>query len=271
MNRRHPTFACEGSELAATLDLPMQGEAHGTGLLIVTGGNELRAGAWDGQAQLAARVAAEGHPVFRFDRRGVGDSEGANGEFRESGPDIAAALAAFREACPTLTRIVAMGNCDAASALMLAGGAGCDGLLLANPWTFEGDTESAEPPPQVLRQHYLRRLADPAAIRRLLTGGVSIRKLLSSLRGAVQAPPPPSGLAQQIAAGLADFRGPAVIALAERDRTAQAFLASWKKNDPRIHRCPGATHSFVEADAREWLAAEVLAMLAGVSEGLPQS
>ena len=111
MSRRHLTFACEGSILAATLDEGMAA----TGLLIVSGGNELRSGPWSGQAQLAAQIAEAGYPVFRFDRRGIGDSEGPNGEFRSSAADIAAAFAAFRSACPHMVRIVAMGNCDAAS------------------------------------------------------------------------------------------------------------------------------------------------------------
>ena len=115
MSRRHLTFSCEGSTLVGSLD-----EAEGTtGLLIVTGGNELRSGAWAGQAQFAARIAEAGFPVFRFDRRGTGDSDGPNGEFRSSALDIAAALAAFHAQRPTLNRIVGFGNCDAASALML--------------------------------------------------------------------------------------------------------------------------------------------------------
>src|SRR3569833_917642 len=98
MGRRHLSFACEGARLAATLD-----EAAGSaGLLFVSGGNETRAGAISGQAQHAARIAGAGYPVFRFDRRGVGDSEGENRGFRASAPDIAAALQAFRAACPTL-------------------------------------------------------------------------------------------------------------------------------------------------------------------------
>ena len=145
MSRRHLTFACEGSLLAGTLD-----EAPGeTGLLIVTGGNETRAGAWNGQAQLAARIAAAGHPVLRFDRRGCGDSEGPNSGFAASGPDIAAALAAFRAECPRLSRVVAMGNCDAASALMLAKGEGFDALILSNPWTIE-EPDAAPPPDAAL-------------------------------------------------------------------------------------------------------------------------
>src|SRR5690606_29966334 len=131
--RRHLSFDCEGAALAATLD-----EAPGTtGLLIVSGGNEIRSGAHRGMAMLAQRIAAAGHPVFRFDRRGVGDSEGENRGFEASGPDIAAAIAAFRGATPHVTRIAAFGNCDAASALLLHRPAGIDALLLANPWTYE--------------------------------------------------------------------------------------------------------------------------------------
>src|SRR5699024_10430262 len=149
MTRRHISFACEGSTLAGTLD-----EGSSTaGLLIVSGGREVRSGAWNGQARLAARLAEAGHPTFRFDRRGVGDSEGPNGGFRTSGPDMAAALTAFRAECPHLTRVVAFGNCDAASALMIAGGAGCDALILSNPWTIEGTGEgNGNPaPPAALR------------------------------------------------------------------------------------------------------------------------
>ena len=117
--RHQLSFPCEGATLAATLD-----EAPGTtGLLIVSGGNEIRSGAHRGMATLAQRIAAAGHPVFRFDRRGIGDSEGENTGYTNSGPDIAAAIAAFRRAAPQLTRIIAFGNCDAASALgPVAGG-----------------------------------------------------------------------------------------------------------------------------------------------------
>lgn len=255
MSRRHVVFACDGSALAGTID---EGAAT-TGLLIVSGGNEVRAGAWNGQALLAARIAAAGFPVLRFDRRGVGDSEGPNGDFRSSAPDIAAALAAFRDTCPQIARIAALGNCDAASALMLAGGADCNALVLANPWTIED--EAAVPPPAALRGHYAKRLTNPAALRRLLTGGVGLRGLFGSLLAASRGTPPPTGLAQEMAAGLAKFDGPVKILIAGRDRTAQIFLAAWKKDDPRLRRCDEATHSFVEPEAREWLEAQLLEVL----------
>ena len=257
MTRRHLAFACEGAQLIGTLDEA----ASDTGLLLVSGGNEVRAGAWGGQAQLAARIAAEGFPVFRFDRRGVGDSTGENRGFRHSAADIAAALAAFRAACPHLARVVALGNCDAASALMLAQGAGADALVLCNPWTIESD--DAAPPPAALRDHYRQRLADPRALLRLLTGKVSPARLLASLRDALRKPPPPTSLAQDMAAGIAAYAGPVRFLLAGRDRTAQAFAATWPGNDARCITCAGATHSFVEADARDWLAEQVLGALRG--------
>ncbi|OJW63320.1 MAG: hydrolase 1, exosortase A system-associated [Sphingomonadales bacterium 63-6] len=260
MSRIHLTFPCAGAQLFGTLDEAAAGAPGKAGLLIVTGGNETRAGAFSGQAQLAARIAAAGHPVFRFDRRGVGDSEGANGGFLSSAPDIAAALAAFRAAVPGMERVAGFGNCDGASALMLARGAGLDALVLANPWTIE--SEDAPPPPEAIRARYSSKLRDPAEVLRLLTGKVSFGKLARGIKQALRPAPPPSSLAQQVAHGLGAFPGPATILLAERDRTAQIFAAGWDPADPRLRHCPGASHAFVEAHAREWLAAQLLEMLA---------
>lgn len=256
MMRRHFTFECDGLQLAATLD---EGDAR-TGLLLVSGGNEVRAGAWNGQARFAAHIAAEGYPVMRFDRRGVGDSEGVNGEFRSSAPDIAAALAAFRKQCPQLMRVMGFGNCDAASALMLTRGAGFDALILSNPWTIEEGGEEA--PAEVLRDHYRRRLANPAAIKRLFSGKVPVGKLARSLVAALRpAPKRPGGLAAEMAEGLTGYPGRVHFLIAGRDRTGLAFLSKWDKTDPLIRICPDATHSYVEPQSREWLIREVLQML----------
>ena len=269
MNRRHITFGCAGSTLVGTLN-PAPGR---TGLLIVSGGNELRSGPWSSQRQIAETAALAGFPAFRFDRRGVGDSEGENTGFANSADDIAAAIAAFRAHVPTLKQIVAFGNCDAASALMLNHGMGIDAMVLANPWTFEPEPEAephsgAQPqsasltmPPSVLRQHYLRRLASPAALWRLLTGKVNLALLAASLTEAARRNAPPGMLAARMAVGLKRFHGPATILLAGNDRTAQAFLAQWDRSDPRVRICPGASHSFVEPPARIWLQGQILAAL----------
>jgi exosortase A-associated hydrolase 1 len=256
MTRRHLAFACEGETLAATLD-----DAPGTsGLLLVSGGNEIRAGAFAGQAQLAAQVAAAGFPVFRFDRRGVGDSSGENRSFRGAADDIAAALAAFRRECPHVAQVVGFGNCDAASALMLGAGLGCDALVLTNPWTIEQD--DGAPPPAAIRERYAAKLRDPKELARLATGKVSLRKLAGGVGRALRPAPPPTSLVREMAEGLARFGGPVDILLAERDRTAQAFSAAWDTGDSRLARCAGASHAFVERDAREWLLTRLLEVLA---------
>lgn len=260
MSRLHLTFGCGESKLAASLDT-----APGTtGLLIVSGGNEIRSGAFAGQSLLAARIARAGFPVLRFDRRGVGDSEGENRGFRHAARDIAAAIEAFRALAPQLERVVAFGNCDAASALMLAGGAGCDGLVLSNPWTIEaedGEDAAEALPPEAIRARYLEKLANPREVVRLLRGGVDLAKLARGVARSLRPAPPPSSLAGEMREGLARFRGPVRILVATADRTAQVFESAWDTSDPRIARCEGAGHAYVEPEHRAWLEAQVLAGL----------
>ncbi len=253
MTRLPLTFPCGGSSLAGTLDIA----SGSSGLLMVSGGSEIRSGAFSGQARLAMRLAEAGFPVFRFDRRGVGDSDGEDRGFRSSQNDIAAALAAFRAMAPKLDRVIGFGNCDAASALMLGGGTGCDGLVLSNPWVIE-DGDADAPPPSAIRARYAEKLRNPKEVARLLSGGVDLRKLSRGLLGALKPKPAATSLAQGMAAGLAGFEGPVKIFLAARDRTAQVFEAAWDASDSRIERCENAGHSYAEPRASEWLYHQLL-------------
>ncbi len=214
--RRLLNFTSEGETLVSTLD-----EAAGTtGLLIVSGGNEVRVGAHRGMALLAARLAASGMPVFRFDRRGVGDSSGENGGYLSSAPDMAAAAAMFRREAPHIERLVGFGNCDAATALALFGRkAGVERLVLANPWVVERPVDDL-PPAAAISARYAERVRNPREWWRLLRGGVDMLKLMKGLR-AVLGTRPEAALARQVAAALADMD--ATIILAARDATAIAY------------------------------------------------
>jgi hypothetical protein len=102
--------------------------------------------------------------------------------------------------------VVGFGNCDAASALMLNAGGGCDALVLANPWTIEQGRRRPAPrrDPRPLR----REAENPKELVRLATGKVSLKKLAGGLKRAVARAPPPTSLAQEMKAGLAHFAGP---------------------------------------------------------------
>lgn len=257
MSRSHLTFPCAGETLVATLDA-----APGpVGLLLVSGGNETRAGAFSGQARLAARLAAAGHPVLRFDRRGVGDSTGDNAGFTGSGPDMAAALALFRQQQPQLQAVVGFGNCDAASALLLHHGARCDALALANPWTFAQAQHDA-PDPASIRQRYAAKLKSPAEVWRLVTGKVSFGKLAKGLVRAARPPDTAGPLVQAMRQGLAAFGGPVRFILADNDRTAQAFMQAMPETRAAWAICANAGHAFAGPEASDWLFSQLSALLA---------
>jgi exosortase A-associated hydrolase 1 len=219
--RRHLTFDCDGSVLIGTLD---QGPAD-AGLLIVSGGNEIRMGAHRGMAMLAQDLATMGFPVFRFDRRGIGDSEGENGGFESSRDDILAAVSAFRAACPKIKNIVAFGNCDAATALWLHQPLPFDALVLANPWLVEASAN--RPAPAAARSYYVNRVRDLRAWAGLLSGTVNLPKMFRSLSRATQRDRT-SSLAERVADMLERFPVETNILLAERDGTAVAFKAQWE-------------------------------------------
>jgi exosortase A-associated hydrolase 1 len=254
--RRVIGFACGGDMLAGTLDT---GDGS-TGLLIVTGGNEVRAGAHRGMAMLAASLAADGVPVFRFDRRGVGDSEGANGGYLGSRDDLVAAVAAFRAEAPAVRRLVGFGNCDGASALALFGReAGLDAVVLANPWVVEDHDDL--PPAAAIRSRYARRLASPRAWLRLLRGGVDISKLVSGLLKIFT--PASQDLAGRVCASIAEWGEDARVILARGDNTAVAFAAAAAAHDlpTRTEFIDTASHSFARANDAAALAKAIRAAL----------
>ena len=230
---------CEGETILATIDGPTDATS---GWLFVTGGTQTRVGPHRLYERLAHRFGEAGQAVIRFDRRGVGDSTGDDPGHFGNGPDIAAALAALRAHAPGLTEITGFGLCDGATSLALFGRtAGIDWLALANPWVIEPRDDL--PPAAAIRGYYRKRLTDPKAWAKLLTGGVNFGKLARGIArsGASE----DDSLARKVVAGIAP--GDTII-LAEGDGTAQAFADAWSKlaTTPAVETVRIATpsHSF---------------------------
>lgn len=249
--RRIINFTCEGATLAGTLD-----EGHLTsGLLIVSGGNEIRIGAHRGMADLAQTIASNGYPVYRFDRRGIGDSNGENNGFESSGPDIEVALVTFRAASPQMSRVIAFGNCDAATALIMHD-TDVDHLVLANPWVIEATDDL--PPPAAIKDRYARRLRDPNAWLALISGKINIYSLIRGLNRITRSKSKVTGLVDRVATAIVNDNRPTTILLATGDNTAIAFADAWKgfgfeparrRAEVKIVNMNSASHSFAnEAD-----------------------
>ena len=227
-------FPCEGEPLVGVLHTAGNDVAlPGTGVLIVSGGMQVRAGPHRSHVELAQALASKGLPTMRFDRRGIGDSGGTDVGFELSGPDIQAAIDAL-VAGTSVEGCIGYGLCDGASALALLAPREprLTGLILVNPWTIdEADQENS-----LVMHHYRRRMRDPRQLGRLLRGEIELGPALRSLGrslgrvalGRLRARPRPAilPLAHRMAASLTGFNGPIHIILSSHDRTAATFQAA---------------------------------------------
>ena len=218
--RRLIAFSCEGATMAGSVDVGESAAQRDMGVLLVIGGSQTRIGSHRMYERLSKALADKGYACFRYDRRGVGDSEGVDAGFRGSGPDLKAAADAFRSEVPGLTRITGFGLCDGATALALYGDeAGLDGLILANPWLVEA--EEGAPAPAAIRAHYRKRLLSWSGLKRLFTGAVNLRKLWGGIRKLFSRRKPES-LSNDVAQALLRHRIPAEMILCTGDNTAIA-------------------------------------------------
>ena len=259
-------FECGGDALIGILTVPPA--MRDVGVVIVVGGPQYRVGSHRQFVHLARALAREGFPAFRFDYRGMGDSEGAARSFEDVSEDVAAAIAAFRGACPGIAKIVLWGLCDAASAALLyvgsARGTPIAGLVLANPWV-RGKTTLAR---THVKHYYRARLFEARFWARLLRGDVRIvdacRGFAKAVRSALRGSDAVAGVSQsfreRMASGLAAFRGPVLLLLSGRDLTAREFEehvradAAWNGllRGECVERCDllEADHTFSDPRAR---------------------
>jgi exosortase A-associated hydrolase 1 len=165
-------FQCEENDLLGILTLP--NKSAEIGVLVIVGGPQYRVGSHRQFVQLSRAIAASGFYVFRFDVRGMGDSEGEKRNFENISSDIEAAKNSFRLNVPHLKRIILWGLCDGASAALLY----CyeykdtqvDGLCLLNPWVRSDESHARN----TLKFYYKNRLFKKDFWSNLFSGNISV-------------------------------------------------------------------------------------------------
>jgi len=247
------TLACQGEQLVGVVSLPQAQPGTtpnaptpvpSTGLIIIVGGAQYRAGSHRQFALLARALAAAGTPVLRFDYRGMGDSTGALHTFENVNDDIAAAISALQTTVPNVKNIALWGLCDGASAALLYYHATQDaritGLCLLNPWVR---SEASLAKTQV-KHYYTQRLRQKEFWLKLLSGKVAASAASGLVRnikiafGGLGANAP--GTASQpfqtrMAMGWTQFKGPVLLILSGDDYTAKEFAeyvasnAAWQR------------------------------------------
>lgn len=222
-------FGVAGTQVVGLLHQPAAPSAR-HGVVLVVGGPQYRVGSHRQFVLLARVLAAAGHPVLRFDYRGMGDSDGEARDFTAIDADIRAAIDALLSHAPGLDGVVLWGLCDAASAALLyaPGDARVRGLILLNPWVRSDQTLARA----YLSGWYALRVLQPAFWRKLASGGVdlrsSLRAFLATLRQAVRRDPAPQTAADpplpaRMAQALRVFSGPVLLVLSGNDLTAGEF------------------------------------------------
>lgn len=276
-------FDCAGEPCVGIVHAATAAQAR-PGVLVVVGGPQYRVGSHRQFVHLARHLAAAGHPVLRFDYRGMGDSGGEQRDFRAVEPDIRTAIDAFMREVPGLRSVVVFGLCDAAAAALLSCGRDdrIAGLVLANPWVR---TESGLARVHV-KHYYGSRLLQGTFWRKLLSGRFDLRGSASGFlraasrafgSGAKSQPAVADGdFVSAMRAGLERYSGPVLLLLSGRDLTAREFTdlcgrdAGWarllQRPNVSVEHLPDADHTFSSRAATEsvnvacsgWIAAKLV-------------
>jgi uncharacterized protein len=273
-------FHCQSEPLLGILTLPEA--VRGAAVLIIVGGPQYRAGSHRQFVLLARHLAAAGHPVLRFDYRGMGDSAGALHSFEQVDEDIGAAVNALSTTVGAEHPIVLWGLCDGASAALMYLQATADArvraLCLVNPWLRTAQSQARTQ----VKHYYRDRLRDPAFWKKLLRGEMAAGALagfLRSLRAARSRDAAPEAGAslpypQRMAMAWSRFNGPIALLLSDTDYTAREFeehsaadslwRAALAQRPPERVSLAGADHTCSQPSAERALHEATAAFVARV-------
>ena len=250
---------CNGETLVAILARPTV--PMDTGVVIIVGGPQYRAGSHRQFVLLSRALSAAGYAVLRFDYRGMGDSTGDLHTFENVNSDISTAIDALVIEVPRVRHVVLWGLCDGASAALLYCHASRDarvrGLCLLNPW---GRSDASLAKTHV-KHYYTQRLRQKEFWVKLVSVQVAWRALaglIGNLKMALspQAKQTSTAFQDRMAIAWKDFDGPILLLLSGDDYTAREFLelarshAVWagalQKDQLTQHLQAGADHTFSE-------------------------
>jgi exosortase A-associated hydrolase 1 len=266
--------------LYGILSLPEQ--MCSRGVVVLVGGPQYRAGSHRQFTLLARNLAAHGIPVFRFDCRGMGDSEGDPRDFERLEDDLRCAIDRFLQEVPALDELVIWGLCDAASAALFYAHRDprVTGLVLLNPWvrTEQGEAKA------YLKHYYLARFVNREFWGKVLKGqfdySTAARSFARTFTRAVAGRRTredgqeghartigsynPGNLPERMLDGLGRFGGRTLLIISGNDLTAQEFCdlvresSPWQRllASPRVsrHDLPDADHTFSRRAWRDQVA-----------------
>lgn len=235
MNEHFLRFTSGKNELSAVLH-QAQGE---TGVLLLVGGPQYRAGSHRQFVKLCRYLATQNIPSLRLDTTGMGDSSGEKVPFYQQSEDIRTAIEQFMTACPHIKKLVLWGLCDAASAILIQlnqPDPRISGVVLLNPWVRQTHSHAQT----MLKHYYLKRLFSRQFWHKLLRGGLQFGNSLRGLKhtlttsrqknvvSAVQTTNAQSYSEENYVSamlnGWQQFSQPVLVVTSGNDLTAQEFL-----------------------------------------------
>lgn len=265
-------FDCNEDQLLGVLHQPPTIALSDIGMLMVVGGPQYRVGSHRQFVLLARSLAAAGIPVFRFDYRGMGDSEGGQRDFENISSDIRAALDSFVANSAGVRRVVLWGLCDAATAntFYALSDSRVVGQIALNPWvrTEEGEAQA------FLRHYYVRRICSTAFWRKVFALKFNaidatrdfLRNLGQSRASddAVELSRDIRPLPIRVRDAQLSFAGSSLLILSGQDLTAREYdmrvaeSAEWKhwiaSTNVTVRRLMNADHTFSCAEWRDQVA-----------------
>ncbi len=272
-------FFCNGSRLIGVSCIPKQTTPVSTGVLFIVGGPQYRAGTHRQITLLARQFAVAGIASFRFDYRGMGDSEGDMRGFERIEADISSAIGRFIQVS-TVKKVALWGLCDAAAAALCYGykDARVSQLILLNPWVHDEHTEALAR----LKGYYLVRLFSRDFWHKILHLQLNFKGIYDDLRRFIRQAHKPqmtgttnnsTHFIARMLTGLEQFHGVILLILSHKDDlTVAEFLAllathkRWQRaiNLANVTRyqLEHANHNFSRQEWREYIAVKITDWLA---------